>query len=72
MLRETHMIINSAKRGRRVAKNLQFGGCFGCLGAEPAAAGGYRGLWANPPAAGGTGVWGRSPQRLKILHFFFK
>ena len=30
------------------------------------------GLGAKPPAAGGTGVWGRSPQRSKILHFFAK
>ena len=30
------------------------------------------GLGAKPPAAGGTGVWERSPQRSKILHFFAK
>ena len=30
----------------------------------------FGGLGAEPPAAGGTGVWGRSPQRSKILHFF--
>ena len=30
------------------------------------------GLGANPPAAGGTGVWWRGPQRSKILHFFAK
>ena len=30
------------------------------------------GLRAKPPAAGGTGVWGRSLQRSKVLHFFAK
>ena len=30
------------------------------------------GLGAKPLAAGGTGVWRRNPQRLKILHFFSK
>ena len=30
------------------------------------------GLGAKPPAAGGTGVWGRSHQRSKILLFFAK
>ena len=30
------------------------------------------GLRAKPPAAGDTGDWGQSPQRLRILHFFFK
>ena len=29
-------------------------------------------LGAKPPAAGSMGVWGRSPQRSKILHFFCK
>ena len=33
---------------------------------------GAGGLGAKPPAAGGTGVWGLSPQRSKILHFFAK
>ena len=60
---------------RRVARNSQWGGCLGGLGAEPPAAGGQweaGGLGAKPPAAGGTGVWGQSPQRSKILHFFAK
>ena len=69
---------------RRLATNSQCGGCFGSLGAEPPAAGGQWGLGAPPPAAGGwesgskapaaggKGVWGRSPQRSKILHFFAK
>ena len=26
----------------------------------------------KPSAAGGTGVWGRSPQHTKVLHFFWK
>ena len=34
--------------------------------------GGLGGLRAKPPAARGTGVSGRSPQHLKILHFFQK
>ena len=52
-------------------------GCFGSLGAEPPKAIGD--LGAKPPEAGGLGekstavegleVWGRSPQRSKILHF---
>ena len=50
---------NFVNSRRRVARNSQWGGCFGFLGAEP-------------PAAGGTGAWGRSPQRSKILHFFCK
>ena len=44
---------------RRVARNSPFGGYVGGLGAKPS-------------AAGGTGVWGRSPQRSKILLFFRK
>ena len=51
--------LQSINRSRRVARNLQWGGCFGGLGAKP-------------PVAGGMGVWGRSPQRSKILHFFCK
>ena len=46
-------------RDRRADRNSQFGGCFGGLG-------------ALPPATGGTGVWGHSPQRSKILHFLQK
>ena len=44
---------------RCVARNSQWGGVI-------------FGLEAEHPAAGGTGVWGRSPQRSKILHFFAK
>ena len=57
---------------RRVARNSQRGGCLGGLRAEPPAARGQWGVGAKPPAAGGTGVWGHSPQRSKILHFFAK
>ena len=39
------------------SQKFAMGGCLGGLGAEP-------------PAAESTGVWGRSPQRSKILHFF--
>ena len=54
---------------------ITMGGCFGGLAAPPPAtedqwgppeAGGLR---AKPPAAGGTGVWGWSPQRLEIAFF---
>ena len=44
-------------------------GCFGRSPQPPEANGG---VGAKPPAAGGTGVWGRSSQRSKILHFFCK
>ena len=44
---------------RRVARNLQWEECFGGLGAKP-------------PAAGGTWVWGRSPQRSKFCNFLQK
>ena len=69
---------------RRVARNSQWGGCFGGLGAEPPAAGGQRGsegeapsrrrlrVWGQTPSRRRQGVWGRSPQRSKILHFFAK
>ena len=36
------------------------------------AIGGCVGGGMEHPAAGGTGVWGRSPQRSKNLHFFAK
>ena len=75
---------NFVNSRRRVARNSQWGGCFGVLGAEPPAAGCQwgsggeapapeaGGSGTKPPAAGGTGDWGRSPQRSKILHFFCK
>ena len=44
---------------------------FGGLGAKPPAARSW-GSRAMLPAAGSTGVWGQSPQRSKILHFFAK
>ena len=50
---------HSTQSQARSQKFAMGGGCFGGLGAKP-------------PAAGGTGVWGRSPQRSKILHFFAK
>ena len=58
------------------------GGCFGSLGAELLKAIGVQKLSPKLPQAGGLGenptaakdmeVWGRSPQRSKILHFFSK
>ena len=77
-------VLKIATLGRRVARNLQWRGCFGGLGAEPPAAGGQWGLGANPPAAGGWGFGGKAPsrrkhgglgaepQRSKILRFFAK
>ena len=53
-------------------QKFAMGGCFRGLGAEPPAAGGQWGLGAKPLAARSTGVWGRSSQRSKILHFFAK
>ena len=48
------------------------GAVFGVWGPSPQSPEAIGGLGAKLPAAGGTGVWGRSPQRLKILHFFFR
>ena len=53
----------------RSQKFAMGGAVWGVWGLSPLEAGG---LGALPPAAGGTGVWGRSPQRSKILHFFAK
>ena len=57
--------MNTTVSIRRVARYSQWGGCFWGLGANGD-------LGAKPPAAGGTGVWGLRPQRLKNLHFFAK
>ena len=59
------MVLNAI---RRVAGMFVIGR-HGGLGVKPLAARGW-GPGAKSPAAGGTGVWGRSLQRLKILHFF--
>ena len=66
-------------RDRRVARNLQWGAVWGVLGQSPMGVWGRSlqppkagSLGAKPPAAGGTGVWGRSSQRSKILQFFAK
>ena len=48
------------------------GAVLGVWGRSPLLPEAIEGLGAKPSAAGGTGVWGQSPQRLKILHFFFK
>ena len=60
---------------RRVIKNLQWWGYVrGCEGGAPR----HRrqlanwGCGAKSPAAGSTGVWGRSPQCLNILYFLGK
>ena len=47
---------------RRVARNSQWGGCFGGLGAEPPAAGGQWGSGGEAPSRRRLGVWGQSPQ----------
>ena len=70
---------------RRVARNLQWGGLFGGSGGGAPSRWRPMGVWGRTPqlpeagglgakrlAAGGTGVWGQSPQRSKILHFFAK
>ena len=51
---------------RRVAKNSQWVGRLGGLGAEPSAAGRQWGSEGEVPS------WGRNPQRSKILHFLAK
>ena len=55
---------------RRVARNSQWGANMGLEQSSQSLEAGGQG--ANPPAAEGTGVWGQSPQRSKILHFFAK
>ena len=47
-------------------------GCFGGLGAGPPVAGGQWGLGGEAPSCRRLGIWGRSLQRSKILHFFAK
>ena len=47
---------------RRVARNSQWGGCFGGLGAELPAAGGQWGSGGGAPSCRRLGVWGQSPQ----------
>ena len=66
-----HIIINSEKFPGRNQK-FTIGDCFGGMGAEPQLPQAIGGFGAKPPAAEGKGVWGQSPQRLKILDFFFK
>ena len=50
-------------QARRVARNLQWGGCLGGLGAEPPAAGGQWGSGGKAPSAGGWGFGGKAPSR---------
>ena len=45
-----------------IARNSQWGGCFGGLGAEPPAAGGQWGSGGEGPSGRKLGVWGQSPQ----------
>ena len=47
---------------RRVARNLQWGGCLGSLGAKPPAARGQWGSGGEAPSCRRMGVWGQSPQ----------
>ena len=76
---------NFVNSRRRVARNSQWGGCFGVLGAEPPAPpdanGGLEaklpapeagGSGAKPPAAGGTGAWGAEPPALESFAFFLQ
>ena len=58
---------------RRVAKNSQWGDCFGVWGWSPQPPEANGGMGAKPLAAGRQwGVWKKSPQRSKILHFLAK
>ena len=88
LLRVTRIMLETCIRFFRneQARSQKFamGGCFGGLGADPQSPEANGSLGAKPPAArgwgfggtapaaGGTGVWGRSHQRSKILHFFAK
>ena len=54
------------------SQKFAMGGCFGRLGAGPLVAGGQWGLGGEAPSCWRLRVWGRSPQRLKFLHFFAK
>ena len=47
-------------------------GCFRGLGAGPPVAGGQWGLGGEAPSCQRLGVWRRSLQRSKTLHFFHK
>ena len=55
---------------RCVARNSQWGGLILGSNLGSGAPQAYGGLGAK--AAGGIRVWGRSPQRSKILHFFLQ
>ena len=54
---------NFVNSRRRVARNSQWGGCFGVLGAEPPAAGCQWGSGGEAPSAGGWGFGGKAPSR---------
>ena len=66
------------------SQKFAMGGCFGVLGRSPQppdANGGLEaklpapeagGSGAKPPAAGGTGAWGREPPALENFAFFCK
>ena len=69
---KTHMIINSAKRGKHIARNSQLRGCYGGLGAEPPAAGGYWGSGGKAPSRRRHGGLGAEPPALENFAFFFK
>ena len=70
----------ASERSKKVAQGKSYKNAYnykqykvaGCIGRNPLWGAVYGGLGAEPPAAGGTGVRGQSPQRLKILHFFSK
>ena len=63
---------NFVNSRRRVARNSQWGGCFGVLGAKPPAAGCQWGSGGEASSRRRLGVRGQSPKRSKILHFFCK
>ena len=63
---------NFVNSRRRVARNSQWGGCFGVLGAEPPAAGCQWGSGGEAPSAGGWGFGGKAPSARKFCIFFCK
>ena len=60
----------TANGSRCVARNSQWEGCLGGLGAEPPAAGGQWGSEGKAPSHRRLEVWGQTCS--KILHLFAK
>ena len=76
---ESEVNLTIRKRTQARSQKFAMGGLFWGSRRRPIGVWGLRpqppedgGLGAKPPAAGSTGVWGRIPQRSKLLHFFAK